>query len=68
MALFAVDSTTIAWRVVDRPTGLLIEPLERIEPLARTPIADLTIATLLVAVIVSLAALVTLGTLANRRD
>ncbi|MEX1159104.1 MAG: hypothetical protein WEC79_09270 [Thermomicrobiales bacterium] len=68
MALFGIETWTAAWRIVDAPTGLLVSPLENIEAFAQTPVGDLTLATLAVTAISFVAALVVLGTLANRRD
>ena len=67
MSLIGIATWTGAWRLVDVPTGLLVGPLERIETLDQTPIGDLSIATLVVTVLVVVAGLVALGTLANRR-
>ena len=68
MSLLAIESWTAAWTLVDTPTGLLISPLERIDALARAPISELTVATIVVSSVSFIAALLILATLANRRD
>lgn len=68
MAILGIETWTAAWQLVDRPTGLLVKPLERVDAFAQTPIGDLTVASIVVSAISFVAALVVLGTLANRRD
>lgn len=68
MALLGVETWTAAWRLVDIPTGLLVSPLETMDAFAQTPVGNLTVATMVVSVISFFAALLVLGTLANRRD
>lgn len=68
MAMLGIETWTAAWTLVDLPTGLLISPLERVDAFAQTPVGDLTVATIVVSAISFVAALVVLGTLANRRD
>jgi hypothetical protein len=68
LAMFSIETWTATWNLVDLPTSLLISPLERVDAFAQTPIGDLTVATIVVTAIVFVAALVALGTLANRRD
>lgn len=67
MAALGVETWTAAWTLVDLPTGLLVSPLENMDAFAQTPVGDLTVATITLAVISFVAALIVLGTLANRR-
>jgi hypothetical protein len=68
MALLGIETWTAAWKLVDAPTGLVVSPLERVDAFAEAPIGDLTIATIVIAASVFVAALVLLATLANRRE
>jgi hypothetical protein len=68
MELIGIETWTATWRVVDLPTGLLVDPLERVDSLAETPISDLSYASLIVAGLSFVGALIVLGTLANRRE
>jgi hypothetical protein len=68
LELIGIETWTATWRVVDLPTGLLVDPLERIGSLAETPVSDVSFASLIVAGVSFLAALIVLGTLANRRE
>lgn len=68
MAVLGIATWTSAWRLVDAPTGLLIAPLEKVDALTQTPIGDLTVATIVVATVCFVGALLVLGSLANQRD
>lgn len=68
MALFGIETWTATWRLVDLPTSLIVEPLERVDALAETPFNDLSFASIIVAVLSFVTALIVFGTLANRRD
>jgi hypothetical protein len=68
MAIFGIDTWTVAWTAVDLPTGLFIGPLEQIDFLKRNAISNLTFATLLSTIAAGVVALVALGTLANERE
>ena len=68
MSLLGIETWTAAWKLVDTSTGLVVSPLERIDAFAQTPIGELSVATVVVSAVVFVAALVTLATLANRRD
>ncbi len=68
MAAIGIETWTAAWNLVDLPTGLLVSPLENVDPFAQTPVGDLTIASIVISLAVFVGALVVLGTLANRRN
>lgn len=68
MAAVDVAPWTIAWRIVDLPTGLLVELPQRLEPLRRTPLGRLTVADLLLALVVGFGAMTLLSATALRRD
>jgi hypothetical protein len=68
LALLGIETWTATWKLVDLPTGLLISPLEKVDALAQTPVGDLTLATIIVSAACFLAALLILGSLANRRE
>jgi hypothetical protein len=68
MSLLGIETWTAAWKLVDTSTGLVVSPLERVDAFAETPIGDLSVATIAISVLVFVAALVILATLANRRD
>lgn len=68
MAAIGIETWTAAWRLIDLPTGLLVSPLENIDAFAQTPIGDVTVAAIVVSAVAFVAALIILGSLANRRD
>jgi len=68
LALIGIETWTATWRLIDLPTGLIVEPLERVDALADTPISDVSLASLIVTVLTFVVALVVLATLANRRE
>jgi hypothetical protein len=67
LAAFAVDEGTAAWRLVGRPTQPIVDLLERVEFMRRTPLGNLAIADLALAFAGAVAALFILASLVNRR-
>lgn len=68
MASVDVAPWTIAWRIVDLPTGPLVELPQRITLLRQSPLGRLTIADLLLALMTCAVALTLLSASALRRD
>lgn len=66
-ALVGVKPWTTAWRVIDMPTGLIINPLSHIPVFDNTIISRLTVADVVAFVVVAGIALVSLASLSLRR-
>ncbi|HUG14083.1 MAG TPA: hypothetical protein VMM78_03610 [Thermomicrobiales bacterium] len=67
LALLDVHTWTVAWRVVELPTMIVVVPLERWGIMERVVIGRLNIAELTAALLVSGVSIVVLSSLANRR-
>lgn len=68
LALLSIHTWTVAWRVVEAPTMIVIAPLERWDAMERTISGQLTVAEVFAALIVSVISVVILSSLANRRS
>lgn len=67
LSILEIHPWTIAWRVVEMPTMLLVKPLERWELMQRSTIGRLSLAELFALIVVVIASMITLSSLANRR-
>jgi hypothetical protein len=67
LALLAIETWTVSWRVVRLASLPLIAPLQRWQPLQRELGGHLTVAELVALVAVTVTALVTFSWMANRR-
>jgi hypothetical protein len=67
LSLIGIHSWTIAWRVIEIPTMLIVEPLERWSVMQHSIIGQLTIGETAAFGVMAVVALITLASLANQR-
>jgi hypothetical protein len=67
LSLIGIHSWTIAWRVIEIPTMLIVGPIERWSVMQRSIIGQLTIGEMAALGAIATVSLITLASLANQR-